>query len=106
MTTLNRSKPKAGEFDIDYEPGVGWFIISPTGERTARSFANRNAALSARGHANRQAMAEQRCKERACLTCGKHFQSEGAHNRMCGPCRHLSPGDPSQTPHIHGRRAK
>ena len=24
---------------------------------------------------------------RACITCRRQFQSEGAHNRMCDPCR-------------------
>ena len=30
---------------------------------------------------NRQA------QERPCITCGKTFESEGAHNRMCNVCR-------------------
>lgn len=25
-----------------------------------------------------------------CMTCGKPFNSEGKHNRLCGHCRHLS----------------
>lgn len=28
-------------------------------------------------------------KERRCMTCAKPFLSEGAHNRMCAPCRQL-----------------
>lgn len=28
--------------------------------------------------------------ERACMCCGKTFLSEGAHNRLCGACRHRS----------------
>jgi hypothetical protein len=27
---------------------------------------------------------------RTCMTCGETFQSEGAHNRMCEPCRRMS----------------
>lgn len=29
----------------------------------------------------------QRPRERACLCCSKTFVSQGAHNRMCDPCR-------------------
>ena len=29
--------------------------------------------------------------KRACLCCHKPFPSEGSHNRLCNPCRHLSP---------------
>jgi len=28
-----------------------------------------------------------RLSTRACLCCGADFQSEGAHNRLCNPCR-------------------
>ena len=106
MTSQRQSKPKPGEFEVDFEHGRGWFVIDPKGERSERSFANRNAALSAKGYAAAQAARLSKCRERACLTCGTKFMSEGPHNRMCGPCRHLSPGDPSQTPQIQGRRFK
>ncbi len=29
-------------------------------------------------------------RERCCLRCGDRFLSEGFHNRMCDPCRHVS----------------
>lgn len=29
-------------------------------------------------------------RERCCLRCGRSFLSEGFHNRMCDPCRHVS----------------
>lgn len=28
-----------------------------------------------------------RPRERTCLCCGRPFESEGPHNRMCNPCR-------------------
>lgn len=31
--------------------------------------------------------ASRRPQERACMCCGKAFQSEGIHNRLCGYCR-------------------
>lgn len=33
--------------------------------------------------------ASMRQQLRRCLHCGLEFQSEGFHNRMCTPCRHL-----------------
>ena len=33
---------------------------------------------------------EARIKKRNCMTCGKKFASEGAHNRMCNDCRKTS----------------
>lgn len=29
-------------------------------------------------------------KRRTCLACGRPFESEGWHNRLCQPCRRLS----------------
>ena len=28
--------------------------------------------------------------ERACLNCGRAFRSQGAHHRLCTPCRDLA----------------
>lgn len=46
-------------------------------------------------------------KERACLCCGKGFESEGFHNRMCGGCRVSASNDetaPFSFGAIHGRK--
>lgn len=60
--------------------GVGY--IGPDGERRGR-YSSRELAEQAavRDWQRRNA------KERACLTCGDLFKSEGPHNRMCQPCR-------------------
>ena len=34
-----------------------------------------------------------RPQTRCCMRCGSEFQSEGFHNRMCGPCRHVAAND-------------
>lgn len=106
MATVANSKPKPGEFEVAYTAGKGWFVIRPDGTTSERTFANRNAALSAKGAAAAQAARLSKCRERACLTCGTNFMSEGPHNRMCGPCRHKDAGEASQTPQIQGRRFK
>lgn len=100
MSSVYRAKPRSGDFEIEYRPAIGWFVISPDGRRSDNSFANRNAALSAKGHAVRRAADLSKGKMRPCITCRKDFLSEGAHHRMCGQCRHNSPGEASQTPYI------
>ena len=103
MTSVSRSKPKPGEFEIEYQRGRGWFVIAPDGTTDERSFANRNAALSARGWAKAKGAQASRASERPCMTCRKPFLSEGPHHRMCTGCRHNSPGEPSQSPYITRR---
>lgn len=54
-----------------------------TGERRSVEEARRAAgAMAARAN----------WRERACLGCGRAFPSEGAHHRMCTPCRPATPG--------------
>lgn len=89
MAQATRSKPKHGEFDIDHQLGEGWFVIRPDGSRDPRSFANRNAALSARGAAATKAAKTARAQVRPCMRCKDDFESEGIHNRMCPRCRHV-----------------
>lgn len=56
-----------------------------------------------------QASADKKAKRgpRACLSCGKGFESEGIHNRMCSACR-LAASHDQDTPFsfgaIHGRK--
>lgn len=43
-------------------------------------------------------------RQRRCLRCGHAFQSEGFHNRMCDPCRHVSDaGAMTITPRATGK---
>lgn len=106
MASVARKKPGPGEYDIDYERGRGWFLIGPDGSAGEQRFANRIAALAAKGHAVRKTAALSGSRERSCMTCCKPFMSQGAHHRMCGHCRHLRPDalGPSQTPQIQGGR--
>ena len=34
-----------------------------------------------------------RPQTRYCMRCRSEFESEGFHNRMCGPCRHVAAND-------------
>ncbi len=52
-------------------------------QRLAGPFKNIANAISAATAIERRS----HIRERACLTCGTTFQSEGPHNRMCNSCR-------------------
>jgi hypothetical protein len=83
--------PKPGpKFRIEYRAGEhrGWYVLDPDGLPCAGPFNDRNKAGMSRDA--RQAEADARAKrgERPCLCCGRTFQSEGIHNRMCDLCRH------------------
>lgn len=102
MTWMARSKPKAGEFDIGYEQGHGWFVIMPDGSTDERSFANRNAALSAKGAAAAKAAKRAKVIARPCMRCDREFESEGIHHRMCGHCRHVGSAEGEPVGHSFG----
>lgn len=61
-------------------------IRTPEGSLVPGWYAAYHAALM---RAEKMAVdrARGRHKPRACLCCGQRFLSEGAHNRMCPPCR-------------------
>jgi hypothetical protein len=87
------SKPGAGEFDVGYAFGHGWYVIDPEGNQVGKYHANRTAALAAKRGAVRKRGFAERHSIRACITCRASFQSEGAHNRMCQGCRTAASSD-------------
>lgn len=83
--------PKPGpKFRIEYQGGErrGWYVLDPNGLTCAGPFGDRHKASMTCDA--RQAEADARAKRgrRPCMCCGRPFQSEGIHNRMCDPCRH------------------
>jgi hypothetical protein len=77
------SKPlPANAYRVSRHEGY-WRVFGPDGQTVGGQHTTREAADAA--CANAQARAGRR--PRACLCCGVTFQSEGAHNRMCNPCR-------------------
>ena len=66
---------KSGEFQV-----LGIDTYSPVFWTRAEAEAWLNAKLEAGSKAKRP-------QPRSCLCCGKGFESEGFHNRMCQPCR-------------------
>lgn len=73
-------------FHVEKIAGV-FRVVNPEGKLLNPPFACRNAAVDA---AERwQAEADRRAKRgpRPCMCCGRTFDSEGIHNRLCAPCR-------------------
>ena len=62
--------------------GTRYFVVVDS-IRVGGPFQSHPLALDARDRLERLS----KMKEHACMTCGKVFMSEGAHNRMCDPCR-------------------
>ncbi|MFP4045035.1 MAG: hypothetical protein ACLFTP_10805 [Rhodosalinus sp.] len=61
----------------------GWGVVDGAGELVAGPYSCVYTAIGAAARLERQA----RERTRPCLTCGATFRSQGAHHRMCGPCR-------------------
>lgn len=57
------------------------------GRQQRRFFANRVAAWTGISIREFHAKPKAPRKKRPCLCCGETFQSEGAHNRLCSPCK-------------------
>lgn len=76
--------------------GASHLEVRPVGQGGRYSVFNaagdRISGILGRDYAYAFAAAElrrDRLKLRACLKCGAEFASEGAHNRMCDPCRSI-----------------
>lgn len=106
MGTENHTKPELAKFRVEFLPGRGHYVVDPSGERVS-VFESLGRAHDIR-HAKQMAYdAAKKRKVRPCLCCGRDFQSEGAHNRMCTPCRGMASNDES-APYtfgtMHGRK--
>jgi len=66
----------------------GWAVLNTsTKERESGLYVMQRDAEACADRMNRDQAARRHARTRACMTCGKPFQSEGNHNRMCDPCR-------------------
>ncbi|MDJ0631081.1 MAG: hypothetical protein QNJ44_22680 [Rhodobacter sp.] len=65
----------------------GTYAIFHGDEQIGKSCAPLDYMLDRAWALNRKAERARRPKNRACLTCGETFLSEGPHNRMCKSCR-------------------
>ncbi|MDT8856462.1 hypothetical protein RNZ50_15820 [Paracoccaceae bacterium Fryx2] len=93
MSTENWSKPGLARHQVVWVPGSGFVVVDPDGQRVGAPSDTRPQAERLRDEAQRAADAKAKRGPRACLCCGRVFESEGIHNRMCGPCRNRDTGD-------------
>ena len=67
--------------------GIGWQVVGPDGAVLPEVYASPVSAGKAAGQRNRMLKRSAGKQQRPCLCCGDKFLSEGAHNRLCDPCR-------------------
>ncbi|AUC54272.1 hypothetical protein CDO87_14280 [Sagittula sp. P11] len=72
-------------------------------DRGTGKVVSRHGSIAAAAAVLREAVKQETRKQRPCITCGTLFWSEGAHNRMCDPCRTRSQEAPYQIGHRRGR---
>lgn len=88
MPQLHFPKPGLGnDFQLRQLP-QGWVVINERGVIHSGPHTMRNAAEQARRDLQAAKNAKEKRGNRPCITCGKTFESEGIHNRMCSSCRH------------------
>lgn len=65
--------------------GKGWSVINAAGHVLA--YDNSEKAAYCRAQAIERAARRVLIRQRPCMCCAQDFPSEGAHNRLCNPCR-------------------
>ena len=68
----------------------GYVVTDPDGGHASRLIRFRPEADQLRAKLQRKADAKAKRGPRSCLCCGKSFDSDGIHNRLCGSCRSQS----------------
>lgn len=63
--------------------GALFYLVSEDGVVRGLGYANRHDAEEAL----RTWLRSSQRSIRACISCGRSFESSGSHNRMCPPCR-------------------
>ena len=67
--------------------GGQYRIVDPNGDMLELKFTSKGEAETRRDHLQREADLKAKRCARPCMCCGRSFESEGIHNRMCGFCR-------------------
>ena len=98
---------KRQDYFTHHVAGRGYVVIDATSGWVTEPTPFRVQADRARDEYQRKADAKAKRGPRDCLGCGKPFDSEGVHNRMCGGCRHRAQDEtaaPFAFGTIHGRK--
>lgn len=86
MSGIPYAKPRAGAFDVRYLTGRGYGVFAPSGA-LLHVYGSHTAAQERQHREQLAADSKARRGPRKCLCCGRQFNSEGIHNRLCDPCR-------------------
>lgn len=82
----NQPKPELARFRVEHNADGGYDVIDPDG-RVVVKVGNKAFALNRAEALQKAADTAAKRGPRQCLCCGREFDSEGIHNRMCKPCR-------------------
>lgn len=78
-------------YAVETHDGRGRYIVTgPDGRRVGPVHASHSAAVAARDALQRRHDRQRGAQRRPCLCCGRPFDSEGIHNRLCNECRRES----------------
>lgn len=82
------SKPEYARWRVEFVPGRGYMVVSPTGKQHGPFSCKDNAETNRDAWEARDNLARKRIT-RPCMCCQKPFESDGIHNRLCATCRHV-----------------
>lgn len=64
-----------------------WAVLDEDGNRVSGIFNSHVEAKDRLQHLQEEARRKSATRARPCMCCGKVFESEGIHNRLCNYCR-------------------
>lgn len=92
MKDCNLPAPAFARFTVGHIARRGWVVRDPDGRMASEIIAARSSAEMLRDRLQHEADAKAKRGPRPCMCCGKTFESEGIHNRLCPHCRAAASG--------------
>lgn len=86
MKDWNLPAPRFARFRVEVLPGKGHIVYDPEGLAVTQPDTAENAEI-ARATLQDAWNETHKIGERPCMCCGRLFESEGIHNRLCSSCR-------------------
>jgi hypothetical protein len=83
-------KPRTPLFRVERVYGRGYVVIDKDGGHVSGIERSADNAETVCARMTEEFLRKTKRQDRACITCGAVFPSDGIHNRMCQGCRHRS----------------